>query len=179
MWKVGNDAIFKDKSPSLHHMWWPALIMGFSRHIIWKNGCMRNSISDLLILRRLNIKGRVGKAPKIIEVQWLPPNPGWIKVNTDGSANGSPGPASCSCVFRTYRGFCKGCFSCPHWSGLCFRGWTFGYHHCLRLCQNNITRIIFGLKVPLILLNFCSRKVIPFVGNIGANRSMPLIISAK
>ena len=74
---------------------------------------MRNSISDLLILHRLNIKGSVGKAPRITEVQWLPPNPGWIKVNTDGSTNGSSNPAGYGGVFRTYRGFFKGCFSCP------------------------------------------------------------------
>ena len=112
IWKVRNDAIFKDKSPSLHHVM-TCTNNGVSKAYYLENGCMRNSISDLLILLRLNIKGRVGKAPKIIEVQWLPLNPGWIKVNTDGSANGSPDPASCSGVFQTYRGFCKGCFSCP------------------------------------------------------------------
>lgn len=37
----------------------------------------------------------------------------WIKIDTDGAANGSPGFAGCGSIFRIYRGFCKGCFSKP------------------------------------------------------------------
>ena len=51
------------------------------------------------------------KTPIIQPVLW--PRPNWIKVNTDGAANGSPGPAGFGAVFRNYRGFPKGCFSVP------------------------------------------------------------------
>lgn len=77
------------------------------------NGCMKNSISDLLILHRCGIKGRAAKAPSIVEMQWKPPEPGWIKISMDGSPNGSLGMAGCGGIFRTYRGFCKGCFVHP------------------------------------------------------------------
>ncbi|GMN46198.1 hypothetical protein TIFTF001_015380 [Ficus carica] len=40
------------------------------------------------------IHNRVSRALKIIEIEWKKPNTGWIKVNTDGVANGSPGIAS-------------------------------------------------------------------------------------
>ncbi|GMN58714.1 hypothetical protein TIFTF001_027822 [Ficus carica] len=93
IWKFRNEAVFKGKTPSLQH----ALIC--IRNCILEandleNGCMKNSISDLLILHRYGIKGRVPKAPLIVEVQWIPPDLGWIKMNTDGAANGSPGMAT-------------------------------------------------------------------------------------
>ncbi|KAK3184210.1 hypothetical protein Dsin_031496 [Dipteronia sinensis] len=79
------------------------------------------------------------KAPRILEVNWRPPPPGCLKVNTDGAAFGSPGLAGCAGVFRTCRGFVKGCFAIP--LGVCFAfkvelvaavhaidyAWTFGW----------------------------------------------------
>ena len=44
-------------------------------------------------------------------VSWNLPAQGWIKVNIDGSARGAPGRSGCGGVFRTSRGFVKGCFS--------------------------------------------------------------------
>lgn len=38
---------------------------------------------------------------------------GWIKINTDGVTNGTSGLAGCGSIFKTYRGFCNGCFSKP------------------------------------------------------------------
>ena len=49
---------------------------------------------------------------------WRPPLSGCLKVNTDGAAFGSPGLAGCAGVFRTCRGFVKGCFAIP--LGVCF-----------------------------------------------------------
>ena len=54
-------------------------------------GCMHNCMDDLLILHRFGLQGRPSKAPVIKSVVWSPPPPGWIKVNTDGAAMGSPG----------------------------------------------------------------------------------------
>ncbi|KAK3221988.1 hypothetical protein Dsin_009013 [Dipteronia sinensis] len=76
-------------------------------------GCMRNCADDLLILHRLGLSGRPGKAPIIRSVVWSPPAPRWIKVNTDGAALGSPGVGDYGGVFRTCRSFVKACFVVP------------------------------------------------------------------
>lgn len=98
IWKVRNEAIFEGKVPSRHHVL-ACIHSGVYEADSLENGCMRNSILIILILRCLQIKGRVGEAPRIIEVQWHPSDPGWIKVNIDGSANGSPDPAGCGGIF--------------------------------------------------------------------------------
>ncbi|KAK2663018.1 hypothetical protein Ddye_001592 [Dipteronia dyeriana] len=74
---------------------------------------MHNCVDDLLILHRFVLCGRPGKAPIIKSVVWLPPAPGWIKVNTDGAVLGSPGVGGCGGVFRTCRSFVKACFAVP------------------------------------------------------------------
>ncbi|KAK3204874.1 hypothetical protein Dsin_018920 [Dipteronia sinensis] len=76
-------------------------------------GCMLNCVDDLLVLRQFGLSARPGKAPVIKSVVWLPPAPGWIKVNTDGVALGSPGVGSCRGVFQTCRSFVKACFTVP------------------------------------------------------------------
>ena len=104
--------VFEDKIPNKH-----ALVL------IWNNireadhidsSIMNNnSLADILILKTFKIHSSVSRAPKIIEMEWKRPNIGWIKVNMDEAANGSPGIAGCGGIFRTYRGFCKGCFAKP------------------------------------------------------------------
>lgn len=77
------------------------------------SGTMNNSLANLLILKTFKLSKRVSRAPRIIEIQWKSPTVGWIKVNTDGSANGSPSIVGCGGIFLTYIGFCKGCFAKP------------------------------------------------------------------
>ncbi|GMN70027.1 hypothetical protein TIFTF001_039073 [Ficus carica] len=55
----------------------------------------------------------LGCALAIIEVQRKVPLTDWIKINTDSAANESLGTAGCGGIFRTYKGFCKRCFSKP------------------------------------------------------------------
>ena len=43
-------------------------------------------------------------------MHWVPPLPGWVKVNVDDSAKGALGGIVSTGVFRTCRGFVKGCF---------------------------------------------------------------------
>ncbi|KAK3222027.1 hypothetical protein Dsin_009052 [Dipteronia sinensis] len=76
-------------------------------------GCMCNCVDDLLILRRLDLRGRSAKAPVIKSVIWSPPAPGWIKVNTNGATLSSPGVRGCGGVFRSCKAFVKGCFAVP------------------------------------------------------------------
>ncbi|GMN53285.1 hypothetical protein TIFTF001_022429 [Ficus carica] len=74
---------------------------------------MNNSLVDLLILKTFKLYNTVSKTPRIIEIEWKKPNTRWIKVNTNGAVNGSPGIAGYGGIFQTYRGFCKGCFAKP------------------------------------------------------------------
>ena len=103
-------------------------------------GCMRNCMDDLLILRRFGLQGRPSKAPVIKSVIWSPPAPGWIKVNTDGAAMGSPGVGGCGGIFRNCRAFVKGCFAIPLGQVFAFEAellaasldinfaWKYGWH---------------------------------------------------
>ncbi|KAK3221981.1 hypothetical protein Dsin_009006 [Dipteronia sinensis] len=75
--------------------------------------CMGNCIDDLLILHRFGLIGRPSKALVIRSVIWSPPAPGWIRVNTNGAALGSPGVGGCGGVFWTCRSFVKACFKIP------------------------------------------------------------------
>ena len=72
---------------------------------------MSNSQIDLLILNDMGVSNHRRPAPAISLVRWIPPPPGWIKDNTDGAAHGPPGPSGCEGIFRTCKGFVKGCFS--------------------------------------------------------------------
>ncbi|KAK2662084.1 hypothetical protein Ddye_000658 [Dipteronia dyeriana] len=82
-----------------------------SNHLI--TGGMYNSQYEVLLLRHIQVVHRPCKASKILEVFWRSHPPGWIKVNTDGSSNGSPGPSGCGGIFRNCRRFVKGCFVVP------------------------------------------------------------------
>ena len=76
-----------------------------------KIGNMRNCLEDLLITHKLKIPRLPPKANSIVEVRWNLPPTGWLKCNIDGSALGAPGLSGCGGIFRTCRGFSKGCFS--------------------------------------------------------------------
>ncbi|KAK2635782.1 hypothetical protein Ddye_030574 [Dipteronia dyeriana] len=103
-------------------------------------GCMHNCVDDLLILHRFGLYGRPGKAPGIKSVVWSPSAPGWIKVNTDGAALGSPGVGGCGGVFRTCRSLVKACSVVPLGQGFAFEAelhaaslainyaWNLGWH---------------------------------------------------
>ncbi|KAK1577292.1 hypothetical protein Q3G72_020471 [Acer saccharum] len=95
--------------------------------------------TNLQTLQQLQFSGRPSKAPRILEFNWRPLPPGCFKVNMDGTAFGSPSHVGCTRVFRTCRGFVKGCFAIP--LGVCFafeielatavhaidNAWTFGW----------------------------------------------------
>ena len=59
------------------------------------------------------LKGRPRKTFNILEVVWSTPLSLWVKVNTDSSAFGCPGLFGFSGVFRTRKGFVRGCFVIP------------------------------------------------------------------
>ncbi|XP_055960966.1 uncharacterized protein LOC130015235 [Mercurialis annua] len=110
LWKVRNAAIFDDIIPNIHQalrMVWTSI----RETNYFRCGTMFNSVSELQILKILGINGIVSKAPKIIPVYWQPPPCNWIKVNTDGSALGAPGPAGAGGIFRNSDGHPVGAFA--------------------------------------------------------------------
>ncbi|KAL6144350.1 hypothetical protein ACLB2K_055044 [Fragaria x ananassa] len=77
----------------------------------WGLGTMRNSVDELCILHALGMNGRTSKPHQIREVNWHAPNAFEFKVNTDGAARGSPGPAGYGGIFQDHWGNCMGCFA--------------------------------------------------------------------
>ncbi|XP_057791327.1 uncharacterized protein LOC131008468 [Salvia miltiorrhiza] len=92
IWEGRNRAIFNDESFD------PRAVMSFVKVAFkeldassFKIGSVSNSWRDYLITRSLGVVSRASPPPLMIEVYWWPPVGQWIKVNTDGSAAGSPG----------------------------------------------------------------------------------------
>ncbi|KAH6788720.1 hypothetical protein C2S51_003726 [Perilla frutescens var. frutescens] len=111
LWTFRNKAIFEiwmSSSFTLINLVRVALhemqFMGKAR------GFMRNDINDLLTLKVLKVDPRPLLPKKIILVVWRPPPPGWIKINTDGSAHGAPGIMVTGRVFRLHDGSITACF---------------------------------------------------------------------
>ncbi|XP_065881590.1 F-box/LRR-repeat protein At4g14096-like isoform X2 [Euphorbia lathyris] len=109
IWHCRNEAIFKDVSPSIQHSKINLFRMIRESFASSKGFC--SSRRDAVILSCLLASPRPPLAPNIIPVHWLKPPPGWIKVNVDGSAFGTPGEAGAGGIFRNYRGFPNGCFA--------------------------------------------------------------------
>ncbi|CAL0303089.1 unnamed protein product [Lupinus luteus] len=74
--------------------------------------CADNSIVEFALLRNLHTNPNFPKAPKIIEVLWLLPDQGTVKINTDGAARGNPSPSVGGDIFRDHNGHTLACFAC-------------------------------------------------------------------
>lgn len=70
----------------------------------FSKGTMLPNINEFNLLNSLMVKGHPKKQIHIKQVLWIAPSPGWIKVNTDGAAHGSPGVAASGGLFRDSRG---------------------------------------------------------------------------
>ena len=119
IWKTRNDMIFDNKVSNVQK----AILL------IWNyiqkadsidTGTMKNTISNLLIIKTFKLQIKIPKAPSILKVQWNNPPPSWIKVNTNDAANGSPGLAGCGSILKNYKGFCKRMFRQASRYYLCF-----------------------------------------------------------
>ena len=69
----------------------------------------------------------------MIPVSWNLPPPGWTKVNIDGSVRGAPGRSGCGGIFRTCKGFVKGCFSVGLGIRFSFEAELFGFMIALEI----------------------------------------------
>ncbi|XP_057803087.1 uncharacterized protein LOC131018376 [Salvia miltiorrhiza] len=85
-----------------------------------KLGFMANEWNDYLTLRSIGVSSRPAPPPEFLSVHWWPPDIGWIKVNTDGSASGSPGLIAGGGVFRDHAATVQGCFHTKGGSGFAF-----------------------------------------------------------
>ena len=126
IWCSRNKKIFEGKNENI----WSSksfILASIRETDKMAKGCMKNCQEDLIILHNLRIKGRPPDGPSIIPVKWNLPPSGWIKVNIDGAARGSPGKAGCGGIFRTCRGFIKGCFSLFLGTRLAFEAEIMGF----------------------------------------------------
>ena len=112
LWYARNQVVFYDKSTSIS-MIIRAICNNIKEAESFKVGHMKNSISDLAILRRLHVSGLPQKAAVMVSVSWLKPPFGWIKINTDGAARGAPGIAGAGGIFRDHRGIAIASFAAP------------------------------------------------------------------
>ncbi|XP_057786555.1 uncharacterized protein LOC131004001 [Salvia miltiorrhiza] len=83
-------------------------------------GTIKNTWTDYVIVRSLGIGSRAAPPPHMVEVYWWPPVTHWIKVNTDGSAKGTPGRIAAGGVFRDNFASVRGCFHIKGGSGFAF-----------------------------------------------------------
>ena len=63
------------------------------------------------MIKFLGINTRTGKVFRPLPVKWEFPSPGWVKINTDGTARGYPVLATCEDIFRGSMGEFMGGFS--------------------------------------------------------------------
>ncbi|XP_050222822.1 uncharacterized protein LOC126672915 [Mercurialis annua] len=110
IWKHRNMIIFDGQLPNIHGVIRKILCCLKECDFLSLRHC-NNSINDMITLKLLRIKSVPRKPQRVISVVWRSPPTGWIKVNTDGSALGAPGPAGGGGIFRNTRGFCQGCFA--------------------------------------------------------------------
>ena len=73
----------------------------------------RSNYNELSILNKLYVEGFLRKASSVKLVYWHLPFSGWLKVNIDGSAEGSLSVDGCDGIFRNCQGFVISCFDYP------------------------------------------------------------------
>ena len=73
-------------------------------------GYIGYTVLDFYILQGLCLQCRPRRAPLFIPVHWLPPQIGWVKLNTNGMAQGAPGRAAARGVFRDHKGVVIGAY---------------------------------------------------------------------
>lgn len=72
---------------------------------------MHSTVAELAIMKHFKVDGHPRRATNIIQIDWHPPPCGWIKVNTEGTAKGSPGHTGGEGIFRDHSGAVLGCFA--------------------------------------------------------------------
>ena len=60
---------------------------------------MNNDMLDFNVIKFFGINTRIGKAFRPLPVRWEFPSPGQVNINTNGTARGYPGFATCGGIF--------------------------------------------------------------------------------
>ncbi|KAL6202102.1 hypothetical protein ACLB2K_025813 [Fragaria x ananassa] len=74
-------------------------------------GHMHNSVQELRILKCFGAPCRPRATPRVVEVNWIPPSLGWVKINSDGSWKHEEGVGGYGAIFRDYKGHFLGAFA--------------------------------------------------------------------
>ncbi|KAK9931139.1 hypothetical protein M0R45_018433 [Rubus argutus] len=109
IWHFRNKAKFDGINPQVAKAY--RLISGqISSSNKLGSGSMFNNVQELIVLKKFGAACRFRRAPSIVEVNWIPPLIGWVKINTDGSWKSTSGQAGYGAVFRDYKGAFLGAF---------------------------------------------------------------------
>ena len=102
IWHARNMQVFQERQFTFHH--YLTSLMGWLRmvSVIAKNHICYD-VLDIFILRDLGVQSRPCRAPLSIHVHWLPSQIGWVKLNTDGMAQGALGRTAAGGVFRDHK----------------------------------------------------------------------------
>ncbi|XP_057808675.1 uncharacterized protein LOC131023144 [Salvia miltiorrhiza] len=98
-------------------------------------GHIYNSWEDYIVLRQLGVASRAAPPPETINVHWWPPATQWMKVNTDGSALGSPGKIAAGGVFRDNWAWVRGCFHVKGGIGYAFEAELLAVIYAIRIAH--------------------------------------------
>ncbi|XP_024156133.1 uncharacterized protein LOC112164125 [Rosa chinensis] len=69
---------------------------------------MHSTVQELRILKCF---GAPCRPPRVVEVNWLPPSLGWVKINSNGSWKHEEGVGGCGAIFQDYKGQFLGAFA--------------------------------------------------------------------
>ncbi|KAL8529086.1 hypothetical protein ACS0TY_006523 [Phlomoides rotata] len=117
IWFLRNESIFSNKRPTFAGALARLLAM-IRESADLLPGDSDNSARDNGILARLKISGRPCSPSRSVQFRWIPPDPGWLKVNIDGSISPSPGQIYVGGIFRNSRRFFAAAFVEPAGWGL-------------------------------------------------------------
>ncbi|XP_035541522.1 uncharacterized protein LOC118344586 [Juglans regia] len=112
-WKIWDrrcKARFEDRVDSVQTVWhvikiWIRQIISLVMRV------SRISSHDVAILQRLDIPVLPQKPKQVRVVRWFRPSQGWMKLNSDGSSLGNPGPAGAGGVIRDSFGNLQAAYS--------------------------------------------------------------------
>ncbi|XP_057790991.1 uncharacterized protein LOC131008108 [Salvia miltiorrhiza] len=159
IWHQRNECVFKGKVFSrqrlLQHIriTFKEVEANFS-----KLGCMNNSWSDYLIIRRIGVASKASPPPIFVNVHWWPPILQWIKVNTDGSALGAPGKIAAGGVFRDNHGCVRGCFHQDGGKGFAFEAELLAVILAIQIAHERNWRFLWVESDSTYIVNIFGRR---------------------
>ena len=120
-------------------------------------------MEEFVILKAFRISIHPPKAPIIKEVVWHPPVVNWLKVNTDGAVTKSPHKAACGGIFRSSKGFTRGCFAQNLSTDSAFVAEIYGAILAIEIAKyHNWNNIWLETDSALLLMAFKNFDMIPW-----------------